>query len=57
MGGTGWGLRGSRLLTQLNWGVLSAGSCTIVIFTPLPSWISSHRTDSVNPWMACLAPH
>ena len=36
-GGTGCGLRGSRLLTQLNCGVLTAGSCTIVRWTSMPS--------------------
>jgi len=30
-------------------GVFVAGSWTIVIFTLLLSWISSHRSDSVNP--------
>ncbi len=36
--------------------MLSAGICTTVIRTGLRSWSSSQRTDSVNPWMACLAP-
>jgi hypothetical protein len=28
----------------------------MVTRTWLPSWSSSLRSDSVNPWMACLAP-
>ncbi|GHJ05198.1 hypothetical protein TPA0906_70630 [Streptomyces olivaceus] len=37
-------------------GVLRPGICTMVTRTPLRSWSSSQRSDSVNPWMACLAP-
>ena len=47
---------GGRDFDQSNCGVFTAGSCTIVTLTLLWSWISSHRSDSVNPWMACLAP-
>src|SRR3712207_8425619 len=34
----------------------SAGSCTMVMRTFDLSCSSSQRTDSVNPWIACLAP-
>ena len=39
-----------------NWGVFTAGSCTIVMWTLLPSWRSSVRTESVNPRTANFAP-
>ncbi len=56
IGGTGWGWRGSVVLTWPNCGVLTAGSWTIEIRTWDLSCSSSQRTDSVNPWIACLAP-
>ena len=37
IGGTGCALRGSRLFTQRNCGVFSAGICTITTRTLLPS--------------------
>jgi hypothetical protein len=44
-------------LTQPNWGVFMAGMCTAVSLTPLASWISSQRSESVKPLIACLAAH
>ena len=53
--GTGFALRGRRLLTQPNCGVFRAGIWTIVSRTRLSSWISSQWSESQNPWIACLA--
>ncbi|HSD01744.1 MAG TPA: hypothetical protein VLB81_05210 [Gaiellales bacterium] len=39
-----------------NWGVFTAGSCTIVIHTRLRSCRSSVRTESVKPRTANFAP-
>ena len=55
MGGNGCALRGIRLRTQPNCGVLRAGRWTIVTATPLRSWMSSVRSDSVKPRSACFA--
>jgi hypothetical protein len=38
-----------------NCGVLSAGSCTMVTCTPLSSWMSSERSESVKPRSAAFA--
>ena len=43
------GRRGIRLFTQSNCGVFIAGRLTMVTRTPLPSCISSQRSDSVKP--------
>jgi hypothetical protein len=55
IGGTGCASFGSRVLTQRNCGVLIAARCTEVTRTLLPSCISSVRSESVKPWIACLA--
>lgn len=55
-GATGRARPGIRFSTHSNCGVLTAGSCTIVVRTPLPECSSSQRSDSLKPWMACLAP-
>jgi hypothetical protein len=39
----------------LNCGVLTAGSCTIVMWTLLLSWMSSVRIESVKPRIANFA--
>ena len=36
--------------------MLTAGICTTVTCTPECSCMSSQRSDSVNPLIACLAP-
>ena len=36
--------------------MFTAGICTTVMWMSLPSCISSVRSDSVNPLMACFAP-
>ena len=36
--------------------MFTAGSCTMVVRTRLCSCSSSHRSDSLKPWIACLAP-
>ena len=36
--------------------MFTAGICTIVTCTLLPSCSSSVRSDSWKPWMACFAP-
>ena len=56
IGGTGCGSRGIRERAQVNCGVFSAGSCTIVTRTFEPSCKSSARSDSRKPCSACLAP-
>lgn len=56
-GGTGCARRGRPDRTQSNCGVFAAGSITCVRRMPLRSAMSSHLTDSENPWIACFAPH
>ena len=56
MGGTGCGWSGSRVRHHENWGVFTAGSCTIVMWTSLRSCRSSVRTESVKPRIANFAP-
>jgi len=50
------GFFGIRLFDHSNCGVFIAGICTIESWTSQSSWMSSVRTDSVNPWIACFAP-
>ena len=52
IGGTGCGCFGIRFLHQPNCGVFTAGMCTMLIRTWLPSWSSSARTDSKKPRQA-----
>ena len=56
IGGTGWGWLWHFERHQVNCGVFIAGSCTIVRWMFLRSWISSVRSESVKPAMACFAP-
>ena len=56
LGGTGIAAFGTRRSTQSNCGVLSAGRSTMQTCTADLSCISSVRTDSVNPTMACFEP-
>jgi len=56
IGGTGIGCRGIFERQWSNWGVFRPGSCTIVMWTFEPLFISSVRTDSKNPFMACFEP-
>ena len=56
MGATGRGWRLSVVRTDVNCGVLSPGSWTIVTRTALFSCMSSQRSESVKPRIANFAP-
>jgi len=55
IGGTGCAFSAIRLRAQSNWGVFTAGSCTMVTRIRLPSCASSDRKASVNARAANFA--
>ena len=56
IGGTGWGRFGIRLRLQSNCGELMAGSRNRDVDVAAVVHQLGQRSDSVKPWIACLAP-
>ena len=54
-GGIGCACCGSLLRWRTACGVFTAGSCSMQSRTALPSWMSSVRSESVNPRTAAFA--